>query len=247
MAPMNPRDFSAFPKEGLQFLRSLKRNNNREWFQKHKSIYEQHVKQPMTDLIDVLAAEFQQFAPEMLASPKVSAYRIYRDTRFSKDKSPYKTHVAAVFPRSGLTKHEGAGFYLHIDPAELLIGGGLYMPLPEDLNSVRRYIAENPDTFLGIVEGRKFRRTFGKLGGKQLSRVPRGFSADHLAVDYLKYKQFLGGRNFPAEVATTPRFYKLILETFQALLPLVRFLNEPIVRNRRVKERQEALLGVRRG
>ena len=183
----------------------------------------------------------------MLASPKVSAYRIYRDTRFSKDKSPYKTHVAAVFPRSGLTKHEGAGFYLHIDPAELLIGGGLYMPLPEDLNSVRRYIAENPDTFLGIVEGRKFRRTFGKLGGKQLSRVPRGFSADHLAVDYLKYKQFLGGRNFPAEVATTPRFYKLILETFRALLPLVRFLNEPIVRNRRVKERQEALLGVRRG
>ena len=247
MAPMNPRDFSAFPKEGLQFLRSLKRNNNREWFQKHKSIYEQHVKQPMTDLIDVLAAEFQQFAPEMLASPKVSAYRIYRDTRFSKDKSPYKTHVAAVFPRSGLTKHEGAGFYLHIDPAELLIGGGLYMPLPEDLNSVRRYIAENPDTFLGIVEGRKFRRTFGKLGGEQLSRVPRGFSADHLAVDYLKYKQFLGGRNFPAEVATTPRFYKLILETFRALLPLVRFLNEPIVRNRRVKERQEALLGVRRG
>ena len=178
----------------------------------------------------------------MLASPKVSAYRIYRDTRFSKDKSPYKTHVAAVFPRSGLTKHEGAGLYLHIDPEEFLVGGGLYMPLPEDLNSVRRYIAENPETFLAIVEGRRFRKTFGKLGGEQLSRVPRGFPADHVAVDYLKYKQFLGGRKLPAEVATTPQFYKLILETFQAILPLVRFLNDPIVRKRRTKERQEALL-----
>src|SRR5438876_8210086 len=148
---MKRKRFSGFPKEGLRFLPSLKRNNNREWFQEHKGIYEEHVKRPMTDLISALAEDFQEFAPEMVASPKVSAYRIYRDTRFSKDKSPYKTHVAAVFPRSGLTKHEGAGFYLHIDPAELLIGGGLYMPLPEDLNSVRRYIAENPDTFLGIV------------------------------------------------------------------------------------------------
>src|SRR5262245_47309712 len=102
----------AFPKECLQFLRSLKRNNNREWFQAHKSIYEQFVKRPMTDLIVALAEDFQKFAPEMIASPKVSAYRIYRDTRFSSDKSPYKTHMAAVFPRSGLGKHEGAGFYL---------------------------------------------------------------------------------------------------------------------------------------
>jgi len=198
----------------------------------------------MTDLIDALAAEFQLFAPEMLASPKVSAYRIYRDTRFSKDKSPYKTHVAAVFPRSGLSKHEGAGFYVHVAPAEVLIGGGLYMPLPEDLNSVRRYISENAETFLGIVEDPKFRRTFGKLGGEQLSRVPRGFPADHVAVDYLKYKQFLAARNFPAEVATTPRFYKLIHETFRAMLPLVRFLNEPIMQNRRKKDRQEALLSL---
>src|SRR6266478_6485004 len=150
--PMKQAAFLQFPPEGLQFLRSLKRNNNREWFQEHKGIYEEHVKRPMNDLISALAEDFQKFAPEMVASPKVSAYRIYRDTRFSRDKSPYKTSVAAVFPRSGLTKHEGAGFYLHIDPAELLIGGGLYMPLPEDLNSVRRYIAEKPERFLSIVE-----------------------------------------------------------------------------------------------
>src|SRR5437667_8122950 len=124
----------------------------------------------MADLIALMAAEFQRFAPEMVASPKASAYRIYRDTRFTNDKSPYKTHVAAVFPRSGLGKHEGAGFYVHIGPNELLIGGGLYMPLPEDLNAVRKHIAENPKRFLAIVEHRSFRRIFGSLAGEQLRR-----------------------------------------------------------------------------
>src|SRR5438034_5193188 len=161
---MKQKDFSAFPDQGLQFLHSLKRNNNREWFQSHKSIYEQYVKQPMTELIAALAQEFQKFAPEMLASPKVSAYRIYRDTRFTKDKSPYKTHVAAVFPRSGLGKHEGAGFYLHVAPTELLIGGGLYMPLPEDLTAIRSHIAENAETITGIMQGSQFFRMLGKTG-----------------------------------------------------------------------------------
>src|SRR6185436_5062546 len=144
-----------FPSEGLQFLRSLKRNNNREWFQEHKGIYEEYVKRPMTQLISALAEDFREFAPEMIASPKVSAYRIYRDTRFSRDKSPYKTHVAASFPRTGLEKHEGASFYLHIAPSELLIGGGLYMPLPEHLNVVRQAIADDSRTFLKIIGDRQ--------------------------------------------------------------------------------------------
>lgn len=239
MMPMPKSAFSAFPKEGLQFLRLLKRNNNREWFQKHRSNYEQHLKEPMADLIDALHGDFQKFAPEMIASPKVSAYRIHRDTRFSKDKSPYKTHVAAVFPRNGLTKHEGAGFYVHLGTDELLIGGGLYMPLPEDLNAVRSHIFENPAKLLNIVESSKFRRKFGKLGGEQLTRVPRGFPADHRAAAYLRHKQFLADRTFPPEHATAPGFYKTLVETFQAMLPLVRFLNEPILQTKRAKERQD--------
>jgi uncharacterized protein (TIGR02453 family) len=236
--------FSAFPKEGLQFLRSLKRNNNREWFQKHKGIYETHVKQAIEDLVAAIAVEFEEFAPEMVASPKVSVYRIYRDTRFSKDKSPYKTHAAAVFPRAGLSKHEGAGFYLHIAPTELLIGGGLYMPLPEDLNAIRSHLAANPEAFLAIVKRRPFRRLFGEVTGEQLSRVPAGFRQDHPVADYLRHKQFLVGRTFPADTATTPQFYKLVVETFRGILPFIRFLNEPLVRARRMKERQEALLGL---
>ena len=239
MALMEKRAFSAFPKEGLQFLRSLKRNNNREWFQKHRGNYEEHVKQPMAELIEALHDDFQQFAPEMTASPKASAYRIHRDTRFSKDKSPYKTHVAAVFPRSGMDKHQGAALYVHIATDELLVGGGLYMPLPEDLNAIRNHILENPKKFLNIVESKTFRRTFGELGGEQLTRVPRGFPADTPVAGYLRHKQFLAGRNFPPELATTSRFYRTLLETYKAMLPLIRFLNEPIVRARRTKERQD--------
>src|SRR4051812_28605415 len=133
---MKSKRFSAFPKEGLRFLRSLKRNNNREWFLEHKVIYEASLKQPMISLVEALAADFQRFAPEMVASPQTSIYRIYRDTRFSNDKTPYKTHVAAMFPRKGLGKHEGAGFYLHISTTEVLVAGGLYMPAPEGLQAV---------------------------------------------------------------------------------------------------------------
>jgi uncharacterized protein (TIGR02453 family) len=239
MMLMDKRAFSAFPKEGLQFLRSLKRNNNREWFQKHRGNYEQHVRQPMLDLIEALHTDFQKFAPEMIASPKASAYRIHRDTRFSKDKSPYKTHVAAVFPRSGMNKHEGAAFYVHLATDELLIGGGLYMPLPEDLNAVRNHIFENPKKFLHIAESATFRRTFGEVGGEKLTRVPRGFAAGSPVADYLRHKQFLAGKTLPPDLATSPQFYKTLLKTFEAMLPLIRFLNEPIVRARRAKDRQD--------
>jgi len=218
----------------------LKRNNKREWFQDHRGIYEQYVKQPMSVLIEALAAEFQNFAPEMIANQKVSAYRIHRDTRFSKDKSPYKTHVAAVFPRSGMDKHQGASLYLHIAPSEVFIGGGLYMPLPEDLNAIRRHIADNFDAFLDIVESRRFKKFFGEVSGEQLTRVPRGFPADHPAAEYLRFKQFLAARTFPPDVATSSVFFKSVVETFKAMMPFIRFLNEPILKTRRIRERQDA-------
>src|SRR5262245_45663853 len=113
--------FAGFPEEGLKFLRSLKRNNNRDWFQTHKSNYEEFVKKPMEELVLALASDFSKIAPEIVATPKASIFRIYRDTRFSKDKSPYKTHVAASFPPKGLAKHQGGGLYLHIAPTEVFL------------------------------------------------------------------------------------------------------------------------------
>jgi len=230
--------------EGIQFLRSLQRNNNREYFQKHKGIYEEYVQAPMGNLIAALAEDFQDFAPETVATPKVSAYRIYRDTRFSKDKSPYKTHAAAIFPPAGMGKHEGASYYLHVSPSDVFIGGGLYMPEPENLNSVRQAIADNLDEFVKIVTSRKFRSVLGEVGGESLSRVPRGFSPDHPAAKYLKHRQFLAGRRLPPAEATATSFYRTILETFRVMYPFIRFLNEPIMKTRKLRERQEALLRV---
>ena len=117
-----------FSTRTLSFLRRLKRNNRREWFNAHRDEYEQHVRQPMIAVIERLAIDFRSFAPEMVASPKLSFYRIYRDTRFSENKTPYKTHVAAVFPCRGLPKHEGAGMYFHAAPDGVWVGGGLWAP-----------------------------------------------------------------------------------------------------------------------
>src|SRR5262249_16951149 len=128
-------------------------------------------------------------------------------------------------------------------PTELLVGGGLYMPLPEDLSAVRHKLVNDSASFLDIVGNRQFRRLFGRVDGEQLSRVPRGFSAGHPAADYLKFKQFLVSRTFPAAVATTPVFYETVVKTFRAMLPFVRFLNEPILQARRIRERQDELFG----
>jgi len=231
-----------FPAAGLTFLRNLKRNNRREWFLKNKQTYEDYVRQPMVEIVNALAPEFATFAPEIEATPKVSLYRIYRDTRFSKDKSPYKTHVAAGFSHRGLAKNQGAGFYLHITPSEFLIGGGLYSPQTEDLAAVRSHIALHHKRLKSILNARPFRRLFDGLSGEQLLRVPRGFPADHPGSDFLRRKQFLASRLLPSDVVTSPQFGSIVLETFRTLHPLLQFLNEPIVRASEVKQRRAALL-----
>jgi len=219
-----------FPAETLRFLRALKRNNRREWFEAHRGDYEQYVRQPMTAIVERLAVDLRAFAPELIASPKVSMFRIYRDTRFSDNKTPYKTHVAARFPTRGLPRHEGAGVYFHVAPDGVWIGGGMYRPLPAELLAVRQHIASHLRQFRAIVEAPAFRRQFGALDGEKLTRVPRGFPADHPAAEYLKFKQWVGGADFPATLATRPGFYKTLLTVFRQVMPLTRFLNAPLLK-----------------
>ena len=220
---MTPR----FRPEGLRFLRSLKRNNRREWFNAHRDDYEAHVRQPMLDIITSLAEDMRVFAPEIVVNPK-SMYRIYRDVRFSENKAPYKTHVAASFPTRGLPKHEGAGLYFHVSPDELWVGGGMYAPQTAQLHAVREHIAAHVKRLRALVESPAFRREFGKLEGEQLQRVPRGFPKDHEAAQYLRYRQFLAGREFPPAFAASPRFYGALVTAFKRAAPLIRFLNEPL-------------------
>lgn len=239
---MTTRSFPGFPVEGLRFLRSLRRHNNREWFVPRKHIYQDTLYLPMTVLIEQLAVEFRKFAPEMTANPKQSIYRIYRDTRFSTDKTPYKTHIAAVFPRQGLGKHEGAGFYMHLAHDELLIAGGLYMCDPKGLILIREHIAANHRKLAGIVGAPRFRKLFGELEGDRTQRMPRGYPEDHPAAQHLRHKQFLAGRKLEPESATTPQLFGLVTETFKEMTPLLRFLNEPLLRYRQTRDRETALL-----
>jgi uncharacterized protein (TIGR02453 family) len=219
---------SPFTSKTLSFLRSLKRNNDREWFRARKDQYEEHVRGPMVSLLARLAGDFRRFAPELVAEPRVSLYRIYRDTRFSSDKTPLKTHVAAHFPSREFPRNEGAGLYLEVAPQWVWIGGGLYMPSAADLQAIREHIAATHPRLHRTVRARAFTDAVGELGGEQLTRVPRGYRKDHPAADYLRYRQFLAGTEYPAAFATSPKFYPELLRVFRAVLPLVRFLNTPL-------------------
>jgi uncharacterized protein (TIGR02453 family) len=217
-----------FTRKTLAFLRALKRNNDRDWFRARKHEYEQHVRRPMIELLARLADDFRSFAPELVADPKVSLYRIYRDTRFSPDKSPLKTHVAAHFPHREIRK-TGAGLYVHVAPEEVWIGGGLYMPGTSELTVIRQHIAAKHPQLERIVESSAFKRVVGSLAGEQLSRVPRGFANDHPAAHYLRFRQFLAGREYPANFAVSPRFYGEVVKVFRQVAPLTRFLNAPLL------------------
>jgi uncharacterized protein (TIGR02453 family) len=219
-----------FTPKTLAFLRALKRNNDREWFKARKAQYETVVRAPMIDVIQRLADDFPSFAPDLVANPKTSLYRIYRDTRFSNDKRPLKTHIAAVFPTRGLARHQGAGLYFEVAPGWVWIGGGMYAPEPADLVAVREHIAGNVRRLRAIVDSPAFRRHIGALGGDRLQRVPRGYPKDHPAAEFLKHRQFLASREFPAEFACSPRFYSGLLQTFRLIAPLAAFLNEPLKR-----------------
>ncbi len=221
-----PPKFSA---ESLRFLRALKRNNDREWFRARREEYDRVVRDPMIAVIEQLARDFARFAPELSASPKTSLYRIYRDTRFSEDKSPLKTQVAASFRWKSLPKGGGAGLYLEVNPRWVWMGGGFYAPEPHHLVRIRSHIADTYPEIHTLVRSPRFKRVLGELEGDGLTRVPRGYAADDPAAAYLKFRHFLMGREFPPAFATTPAFYPALLETFKAAMPLVRFLNEPLV------------------
>jgi uncharacterized protein (TIGR02453 family) len=217
------------PRETLAFLRALKRNNRREWFQPRKEQYEAQVRGPMLAIIERLGVDLREVEPDIVVDSKSAMYRIYRDTRFSANKTPYKTHVAAVFPWRGLPKHEGAGLYFHVSPDEVWMGGGMYAPQMLQLQAVREHIAANAKRLRAIVESPGFRRHIGRLEGERLQRVPHGFPKDHDAAEFLKFRQFLAGRELPAESACSPKFYSTLVTVFRQVAPLARFLNEPLV------------------
>jgi uncharacterized protein (TIGR02453 family) len=236
---MKQNQFAGFPAEGITFLRALAKNNDREWFAPRKAIFEEKVKRPMIDLVAAVHREMLRFAPEYVGEPAKCVYRIYRDTRFSKDKTPYKTHIAAYLRRNGLPKDGTAGYYFAISPKELSIGGGLYMPPRDALLAARHHIAVHHEEFRSTFDTRKVRKLLGDLYGEAMTRVPKGFDADHPAADLLKRKHWFLYAELDPKLAVSPGLVKEIVSRFEAMGPLIEFLNRPLLAQEKKKAREE--------
>jgi uncharacterized protein (TIGR02453 family) len=235
-----PASFTGFPPEALKFLRQLKRNNRREWFQPRKHIFESALKAPMVALVEEVNAGLRTIAPDYRNDPAKAIYRFYRDTRFSSDKTPYKDHIAALFPRRGHDRHSGAAFYFGVSAEGVEVAGGVYMPGPEQLLAIRMWLAENHASF--VKASRLTAKTMGEINGSSLQRIPKGFSADHPAADLLKRKQWYFGKTLDVDAVTSPKLPAEILKLFRSMTPVVELLNTPL-NPRRAKESFFDLIG----
>jgi uncharacterized protein (TIGR02453 family) len=196
----------------------------------------------MVELVTELDRAMLEFAPDHVTEPAKAIYRIYRDTRFSLDKTPYKTHIAAIFARRGMEKHGAGGYYFSISHDEVEVGGGVYMPAPEALLAVRTHIAGHHADFRRIAASSAIKRLFGAVQGEQLSRVPKGFRAEHPAADLLRFKQYLLFTKLDPAVVTTPKLFTELEKRFRAMAPFLDFLNAPLLDVRRRAPHPSGLL-----
>lgn len=232
-----PTAAPGFSAHSLKFLRALKRNNDRAWFHDHRAGYDTHVHAPMLAVVEQLAVDLPRVAPGFAAGAKTSMFRPWRDTRFSANKAPLKTHVAAVFPFRAMARLEGASLYFEVAPEHVWIGGGLYSPDSPTLHAVRTHIAERHGELARLVSRPAFKKLLGTMQGEQATRMPRGFDAAHPAAEWLRHKQFLAAREEAPDFAARADFYPQLLATLQAMAPFVAFLNEPILERRRLADR----------
>jgi len=234
-----PSTFSGFKPEAIQFLVDLAANNERSWFQPRKAEYERLLKEPLEQLIAALAERFEARSIPLRADPAKSPFRIYRDVRFSKDKSPYKTNMGASFPyvgeaaggpgataRSEIPMVHSSGGYFHLQPGEIYVGGGIWHPDKPWIDAFRRRVADDPDEIRGLIAEKGFKSTFEKLSddGHSLQRVPQGYAADHPAADLLKMKDVVFGRRLSDNDAMSPGLPDLLADTYAAAMPMFRYL-----------------------
>jgi uncharacterized protein (TIGR02453 family) len=228
--------FPGFSPNALTFLRNLKRNNRRDWFQPRKEQYETLIKIPMLELVGQLNTAFSSFAPSYVTDPQKAVFRIYRDTRFSHDKTPYKTHIAAIFPRNSAGRMRGACFYFHFTNKELLAFGGVYHPERDELVAYRELLSEHHPELQEILRDAKLRRTVGRLQGEQLSRTPKGYAPDHPAESLLRHRQWYLESILEIKLLTTRRLLPVLAESFKVMAPFVEFMNRPFASKQKPKK-----------
>jgi uncharacterized protein (TIGR02453 family) len=222
-----------FTPRALTFLRQLKRNNRREWFVEHKPLFDELLWAPMREFVESMDVALAGFAPEIGGSPKRSIFRIYRDVRFSRDKSPYKTHLGCWFTHVNAghgvgseTHGAGAGFYFHLEPGASMAAAGIWMPPREALQAIRDRLAADGPGFGRTLGGRGFRARFGSLSEeKVLTRVPRPWTADHPSAAWLRHASFTVSAPVPDDVVVGGDLVRRVAKDFRVALPFVRWLN----------------------
>ncbi|MGB8540866.1 MAG: DUF2461 domain-containing protein [Candidatus Acidiferrales bacterium] len=228
--------FAGFPPEMVRFFRSLKRNNRREWFQPRKHLFDQHVKAPMLDLVAAINTELAKFAPEYVTEPKNAIFRIYRDTRFSADKTPYKSHIAASFSRRGGERLGAGGFYFSVSHDVIEVAAGIWHPDRDATLLVRNHIAETHEELARMLADKKSRKLAGELKGDALTRSPKGFDPAHPAAEFIKMKDWILDVQVEAGLVTTPKLHGAIVERFRAMAPVLGYLNRPLLRRKPVRD-----------
>ena len=211
------------PPSVFSFLEDLKENNHREWFQNNKTRYQEQYNYAL-QFADELLLRMKQIDTIETISGKKSLFRINKDVRFSKDKSPYKTNIGGALTRA--TKYLRGGYYFHIEPGNCFLGGGFWAPSPEDLKHIRLQIAADPEPLQQILSSKEFIATFGQLEGEQLKSAPKGFSKDHPAIDLINYKQFLLIKKLTDEEVQSKQYLETVVSTFQAMRPFFDYMSE---------------------
>lgn len=228
--------FESFGPEAIRFLGRLERNNRREWFERHRPVYEHEIRNPMRALVEEMDVRLARMAPELVGDPRRSIFRIHRDVRFSADKSPYKTHAACQFYHCDAgrgagqdAEGAGAGLYFQIARGECFAAGGMWMPARPALDRIREAIADAPEDFEDLLRAPAFRRRFRRLDEEaQLKRMPRGYAETHPAAGWLRYRSFTATRMMTEREVESPRLADTLARDFAALVPLVRWLNAAI-------------------
>jgi uncharacterized protein (TIGR02453 family) len=217
-----------FRPEALTFLRNLKRHNDRDWFQPRKAIFEAELKEPMLAILRKVTGAMLDFAPQFVRPAEKCLFRIYRDTRFSNDKRPYKTHVAAWWSHQGLEKTSGAGYYFHVSGEDVIIAAGAYMPEKDQLAQIRHWMLDHHQEFRALLKKPSVRRTFQEFEGNALTRPPKGFPSEHPGMDLIRCKQWGLATTLPAKTALNKGFATTIIKHFKIAAPVVDALNSPI-------------------
>lgn len=228
--------FAGIPARGMTFLRGLRKNNRKEWFEEHRGDYDTYLRHPMLQLVEEVDVRLAEITPEIIGSPKKSMFRIHRDVRFAKDKSPYKTHAACWFfhrdSGSGVgsdAAHGGAGFYFHTAPEGSFCGGGIWMPPRPALQRIRQSLVDDGQGWEEIVLARGFKRRFGELDPEgMLTRMPRGYDEQHPAARWLRHQSFTAGAALSSAEVQSAKLPDTLAKHFAAMAPMIRWLNDAL-------------------